>query len=619
MPPMGTNFAAEDGQVTEQLVDYYEERAKGGVGLIIVEASCMDFPLGQLISRQLRVDEDQHILGLSRLVERVHSHGAKIALQIAHGGRLARARAHQLQPVAPSAIPAPGRETPRELTVGEIGEIVLRFTKAAGRAKKAGFDAVELHGAHGYLFHQFFSRASNKRQDQYGGDLRGRARLHLEALKEVRQEVGPNYPVLSRVTATEYGIQDSITLEETCQLAALLEKAGLDAIDVSGFAYGFSHPIQRASGPHQPGFLVPLAEGVKRVVGIPVITVGRLDPELGEKALQEGKADLVAFGRSLIADPYLPSKAAKGRLEDIRYCTGCTKCRDALIAGGSIICEVNPALGREKAYRLAPAARPKRVVVVGGGVAGMEAAQVAAQRGHQVWLYEQGPSLGGQLLVAAKPPEKENLAKLNQHMIAQVNKLPVKLKLGERATPGVLESLKPEAVVLATGSRPVVPDIPGMGKLPVVQAVGVLEGKVKVGERVVVIGGELVGCETAEYLAERGKRVTVTRRSKEMATKMNPTPRQHLLRRLSEKGVTLLPGVKYEGITEKGLEIIDSDGKRRLLEADTIVLAAGAQANDELGKALEGKGAEIYRIGDCVEPRNIKEAIAEGYAIGRQL
>jgi len=583
MAPMVTSFGSSDGHVTEQTLGYYEERSKGGVGLIIVEGTCIDSPIGRLSQRQLVIDDDKCIPGLSDLAYTIQKHGATAAIQLLHAGGFTYSAVTGLQPVAPSAVPLPGRETPRVLTIEEISEITQRFARAAGRAKKAGFDGVEIHAAHDLLITQFLSSSFNKRQDDYGGSLANRARLLFEIITAIKGTVGQSYPVWCRVSARQYGIEEGITIEETQSVARMMEEAGAAAVHVSAFA------------PQKRGQLVRFAEAVKSVASIPVITVGRIDPVLGEGILAEGRADLIAIGRGLLADPYLPLKAAAGRLDDIAPCIACGTC----LAGGGpervgVSCAVNPALGKEREYALEPTAKPKKVAVIGGGPAGMEAARVAALRGHQVVLLEKAERLGGQLIVAAVPPYKSDIADLTQYLATQVHKAGVKLELGKEATASEVQMIAPDAVIMATGITPSIPEIPGIGREKVVMAEDVLAGRARVGEKVIVIGGEMVGCETAEFLAHAGKIVTITRRGPSMAAAMAPMIGQPLVGRLSAKGVTMLTGVKYEEVNDEDLVITTRDGERRTIPADTIVLAAGSGPNTKLLQQLDDRVPEVH-------------------------
>lgn len=625
MPAMGTNLATRDGYVTEQMKDYYEERAKDGVGLVIVEVTCIDPPAGKTIPCQLLADDDKFIPGLSELAGVIHRHGAKVALQLMHAGRAAKSKITHTQPVAPSAIPMPFAlgagyegEMPKELTVDEIKDLVGRFGKAAQRAKRAGFDGVEIHALGLYLVAQFLSSASNRRQDNYGGELKNRARFLLETIKAIKEAAGQNYPTWCRLTVREFGIEGGITLEEGQEVARRVQEAGADAIHVTVMAWGVS-PRARPPTAEPPGNMVPFAEAIKKVVTIPVIAVGRIDPELGEKVLQEGKADFIAIGKGLITDPELPKKVASGRIDEIRPCIGCLRCIDNILhKDGVVQCTVNAAAGKEREYELRPAEKSKEVLVVGGGPAGMEAARVAALRGHRVTLYEKQSKLGGQLLQAVVPPHKTNLVGLIDYLANQMARQGVKVNLGIEATPELIKEARPDVVLLATGVTPLIPQIPGIHRLNVVTARQVLEGE-EVGERVVIIGGEMVGCETAEFLAEKGRKVTIVEILADVATRVIAALRALLLSRLAARGVTILTGVKDEELTDRGLAITTKEGRKQLIEVDTVVLAAGAKPNKVLLQAMEGKIPEIHLIGDCVEPRDILEAMADAYHIGRRI
>lgn len=617
MPPMVTRYAADDGFVTERTRDYYEARARGGAGLIIVEATYVHRQ-GWAFPNQLGISDDKFIPGMRELVDVVHKHGAKIGIQIHHGGREAKSAVNGLQPVAPSPLPGMAGETPREMMVEEIAETVAYFADAAVRARTAGFDGVELHGAHGYLIDQFLSPNSNKRKDEYGGSVRNRACFLLEIIADVKEAVGDDYPVWCRMDGKEYGVE-GITLEDAQKTARLVQEAGLAAIHVS--AWGPESPVNRTTPTFTPVVIEDLAEGIKKVVSIPVIAVGRITPEDAERLLEEGKADLIAIGKAMLADPEWTNKVASGKTDDITPCIICNGCRDDLrnpkLVG--IRCSANATLGREKESDIVPAAKPKKILVVGGGPAGMEAARVAAMRGHQVTLWEKESRLGGQLVQAAIPPHKDRIAPLTKYLETQLQKLGVRIQLGKEATATAVAEFKPDAVVVATGIRPFVPDIPGLDKAQVVQAGDVLEEKVKVGNKVAIIGGELVGCETAEFLVDQGKQVTVMRRGSEMATSVGPSNRAFFLSRLLDKGATLLREVRYDGISAEGVIITTRDGEERTIEADTVVLAAGSVPDTALYDAIKDKVSEAYHIGDCVEPRTIRDAISEGFRTGQKI
>ena len=615
MPPMVTNFASEKGYVTQQTKDYYEARARGGISLIIVEATCIDASEGKTFSRQLLIDNDNFVTGMADLTEVIHRHGARAALQIHHGGRVASSEITGKKPVAPSPVPVPGGEMPRPLTGAEIAWLVTSFTQAAVRAKRAGFDGIEVHGAHGYLVSQFLSATSNKRDDQYGGSVENRTRFLLEILKAIRREVGREYPVWCRLSAIEFGVEDGITIEETIQVARMVEEAGADAIHVSVTGAGPSRTPPMAL---QPGRILPLAETVREAVSIPIIGVMKINPQLGESALREGKADFIAFGRALLADPDIPGKVSLARLDDIKPCIYCGNCSDTLyLSPDGINCTVNPALGIEREYRLTSATRSKKVIIVGGGPAGMEAARVTALRGHHVQLYEKELELGGQLLVAQIARYKQTIGDLTRYLSKSMENQDVEVHLATEVTPDLVAKETPDAVVLATGGSPLIPDIPGVDRDNVVLATDVLMNRAKVGDQVVIIGGELVGCEVAGFLVEAGKKVTLMRRGKELALKVSPSIRGPLLYYLSsEEKVTIMTGVQYRKITVDGVTIINREGRELFIEADTVVMAAGAKPNNELLPFLKERVSEVYAIGDCIEPRNIQAAMKEGYRIG---
>lgn len=621
MPPMGTGYAAEDGSVSQRLIDYHEARAIGGVGLIIVEVTAVDLQCKG--PHQPTLGDDRHLDSWRHLTETAHSHGAKIAAQLWHS-TIEYKEGKSLQ-VGPSSVKVPYRvmgvfgEPPHELTTDEIAERVQWFAAAARRAKDAGFDGVEIHGAHQYLVAAFLSSATNQRQDKYGGSVQNKARFLIDIIQAVRKTVGPDYPVWVRINAQEYGMENGVTIEETKQVVPMAVEAGAQAIHVSGYgagAYATTAPIADT-----PGFLVPLAEQVKSITDVPIIAVGRLDCNLGEQILQEGKADLISLGRRLMADPELPNKVAEGKLDEVKPCINCMECIERLASseGTGVMCTINPATGRERQYRIQPADKAKRVSVVGGGPAGMEAARIAAIRGHKVTLFEKGAKLGGLLNVAALPPHKDDILPWVNYLIRQLERAGVEVMLNTEATPALIAKGKPDAVVVATGGTPAMPDISGVDRPIVSTAQDVLSGKVRVGESVVIIGGGMVGCETGLYLAEQGKNVTIIEILKRMANDMFPMVRRRLMDGLRGKKVALLTSATCEEITNSGVTVTTSEGKREKLPADTIITAVGYQANNDLYRALQGKVPEIYCVGDSFQPRRITEAIDEGYRIGLSL
>jgi len=597
---------------------YYLERARGGVGTIIMAGTSVDaFATDDAWGRDGGVEV--FVNGIRPITDDIHRTGVKIGVQLWHGNIFPAGTGNPQdtrgEPVAPSAS-----SEKRELTIPEIGTIMTRFAQAFVNARKAGFDFAEVHGAHGYLACQFLSPATNKRSDRYGGGLTGRMRFGTECVAKIRAAVGDDYPIFYRIGAWE-DIPEGITTSDSAQFAAELEKAGVDVIDVS-LGTMTRQGLTASPGPEHPeGTLVPFAETIKRSVKVPVIAVGRFrTPEVAEAVLAQGKADMIAIGRQLIADPQWPEKATTGRAGDIVPCISCDTCFEPVRTGTNLRCSVNALAGREAELKIEPASKAKKVMVVGGGPGGMEAARVAAQRGHQVTLYERQKELGGQLILASVPPFKYELAHLKDYLVRQLEKNGVQLRLSVEVTPEIVEQEQPDVFISAIGPVSFTPDIPGVERNKVVTDLDVLSRKVDIKNKVVVIGGELSGCETADFLSEQGKKVTVVRRSLEMATGIPPDTRQALLNRLEKKGVVLMPGIKeYQEITEQGLFLVNKEGESQLLEADSIVLATGVTANDRLAKAVQGKVSEIYMVGDCADPGRISDAIRDGSHAGREI
>jgi len=622
MPPTGTNYAEKGGAIGQRTLDYYEARARGGVGLIIVEGSAPDPQ--RTVLYQASLGDDNLIPRWQKVTDAAHKYNARIAIQIMHS-TMENWDGKAVQ-VGPSPVIVPARfmgtpgNPPHELTEQEIAERIGWFAAAARRARLAGFDGVEIHGAHQYLVAAFLSSATNQRKDKYGGSVENKARFLVEIIRAIGEEAGQDFPVWVRINAREWGVEDGITIEETKQVVPLVVEAGAQAIHVSG--YGVGAYITSAPIADTPGFLVPLAEQVKRLTNVPVIAVGRLDLELGERILEEGKADLIAIGRRLMADPDLPNKTAEGRLGEITPCTGCMECIDRLFfdAGGEgVSCVVNPTLGRESEYQIKPVSKAKNVVIVGGGPAGMQAAIVAAQRGHKVTLFEKDTKLGGQLNIAALPPFKGDILPWIDYLVSQLEKAGVKVKLNTDTTAEMVIEGNPDAVVIATGGIPLMPEIPGIDKSNVVAAQDVLSGKAKAGQNVVIIGGGMVGCETGHYLVEQGRTVTIIEILRRMANDMFPMTRRRLIDGLRRKKVTLLASATCEEIKEGVVKVNTAEGKQETIPADTVIIAVGYKANDHLCKALEGNVPEIYCIGNSSEPRRILEATSEGYRTGLAL
>ena len=611
MPPMQVNV----GFRSQRAQAYHAERARGGTGAIIVAATSVD---------QFILDEAwgktggaaRFVSGAALVANAVHEAGAKVGIQLWHGNHYPSGIG-MYSTAGEAVAPSPTKDM-RELTPDEIHAIVHKFALAAAAARMAGYDFVELHGAHGYLPCQFFSPASNQRSDEYGGSLEGRMCFGLECVHAMRAAVGEDYPIFYRLGVWEDN-PEGIKLEEGIEFAVALEKASVDVLDISVGSLAEAGFAASPGPDRSPGTFVYLAAAVKARVEVPVIAVGRINSlDLAESVLADGKADLIAIGRQLIADPFWPEKAASGCIGDIVPCLSCNTCLDTALATGELRCAVNFSFGKEAEHILAPADARKKVLVVGGGPAGMEAAITLAKRGHHVTLWEREKRLGGQLALASVPPHKSEVAQLSNYLASQLNKSGVSISLGTEATVALIEEMKPDAVVVATGIRPILPRIPGIDNAKVVLSSDVLAGKTVVGENVAIIGGELVGCETADYLVDKGKYVTVMRRGETFATKVNSLARDNLLARLKRKGVTLMPRVKYDEITDKGLTIT-KDGEKQTIPADTIVVAAGAAPEVSLVEALQARGLTVHAIADCVSPGNIADALRDGAQVGREI
>ncbi|GAB4534734.1 MAG: FAD-dependent oxidoreductase [Anaerolineae bacterium] len=612
---MGNRYPTFGGKVTDRLVRYYLEMAQGGVGLIIVQFACVT-PGGRSSHYPLGIWDDNQIPGLQRLTKAIHKAGTPVLIQLAHAGAMGISAITGTQPVGPSPVPCFNREVPRELSIAEIQSLVDAFARAAGRAMEAGFDGVELHMAHGYLLQEFLSPLTNRRSDEYGGDLKGRLRFPLEVLKSVRQVVGDETPIFCRLCVDE-AVPGGLVSEEGVRIAQALEKAGADAIDVTGGGAETFHVSVPSQADPPGGRLLPLAAAVKQVVKVPVIAVGKLhDPVIMERVLREGQADLIAVGRGLIADPALPRKALEGRLDDIRPCLVCNapECHGRTLRQLSMGCVVNPVVGREESYQLHPAKQRRSILVIGGGPAGLEAARVAALRGHEVALFEKEPHLGGQFYLAGQSPHKQRHLALIDYYARQLAKMNVHIGLETAMDLSSVQALAPEVVIVATGARPLLGQLPGLGEGSLT-AWDVLAGA-PVGERVVIVGGGSVACDAAEYLAARKHQVTILEMLPEIAHDMAAWTRRLTLERLVAQDVEVLLECKALEF-DSGRLTYDRGGIHEILEGvDSVVLAIGAVSYDPLSASLRAAGFNPLLIGDCVKPANAAIAIRQGYEIG---
>jgi len=612
MAPMLTCYT--DGEyISDRLIHFLAARAKGGAGLIVTEVAHVN-PLGRLEPNEIAIYDDKFLPGLQKLTDAIHDQGSKIAIQIGHGGHRCHERTIGTQPVSASVVTGIWGEEPRELSIDEIKDIVTDFVSAAVRSQQAGFDGVEVHCAHGYLIRQFLSPLTNKRTDEYGGDLEGRARFACEIMEAIKQKVG-DYPVWFRINGDEF-LEGGQTLDDAVLISRMLEERGADAVSVSAGTY---ESPQWTCQPLflEPGCILHLSERIKQEVDIPVIGVGKLNtPELAETALLEDKADFIALGRALIADAEFPVKASEGRANEIRRCIADNVCMDDLIFKG-LGCTVNAEVGNEKEYRIQSATDIKNVLIAGGGPGGMEAARVAALRGHRVTLCEKSGVLGGQLNLADKPPFKEEFSEITSYLSGQIEKLGVNIQLNRLVTPEVIEELKPEVVICATGANPIVPDLKGSTNSMVVTAFEVLAGEADVGEKVVVIGGGRVGVEVSEFLAEKGKKVVIVEMQKRIGKGIGLSLSMFYMGRLKELGVTMMPKTRLLEITDEEV-MVENEDKIITLESDTVVLAVGAEPDNTLENRVNDQ-IQLFAIGDCVEPRNMIDTIAEAAKVAREI
>lgn len=642
MLAMHLAFATEDGFSTDRLKNFYIERAKGGAGLLMIGMAYVD-TAGKGQGLSLDIYDDKYIPGLREVAEACKVHGSRVFLQLSHQGATALPQLTGQQSVSSSAITTRKSDMlPRELTIAEIHEAVDKFGEAAKRTKEASFDGIEVVASTNTLINQFLSPITNKRTDEYGGELKNRMRFLLEVNESVRGRVGDDYPLSYRIVGDEL-MEGGNGLAEAVQIAQELEKVGADVINVNLSWHEVPVPQIAMSVPR--GAYTYTARAVKEAVNTPVIATGRInDPILVDKLIGDGVTDFAGMGRALIADPELPNKAREQRFDDIRPCIACGQgCFDIAIFHRPLTCLGNAAVGREEECRITKAKEPKKVMVIGAGPGGLEAARVATLRGHKVSLYDKKLELGGMLNLAAIIPGREEIGNLVNYLITQVKKLGVDVRLGIEVTSALIEKEKPDVVIVATGSNPVVPDIPGVGGNNTVAANEVLAGKVETGKRVVIVGGSGVGCDVALYLARKGtvdaetcfflagvgavdldtmlslnrkgtKDITIVEMLPKLARGIGISTRWTIMRALREVGVSMVSSAKVERITDKGV-IAEIDGEEKFIEADTVVIAVGHRSEGRLLEELRAKAPEVYGIGDCVEPRTALEAIREAYDV----
>jgi 2,4-dienoyl-CoA reductase (NADPH2) len=669
----GTFFPSGDKEepMNDKVKWFYESIARGGIGLLIVESPIIDYPIGARRKNRLRIDGDKYIDGLRELTEIIHKYGCPTFMQMNHDGPWQMKGfdppgGSTYKPVAASPVSINSEtdlhnDVPRELTIPEIEEIISKFASAAVRAQKAGFDGVDINASSSHLLHNFLSPFWNKRQDIYGGTLENSARFLVSIIKEIKSRLGKDFPVSVTINGIEIGriigFEDSqcLTADDAKGIARMVQAAGADAIMVRSLWLGkhiscflpdtiFYPELPECSAPYSKKFdwsrwgagaQVPLAASIKKVVSIPVIAVGRLDADLGEKVLREGKADFIGMTRRILADPDYPNKVAEGRLDDIAPCTACNTCLEE-----NRRCRINAAHGSDEQYLIKPAEKKKKVLVVGGGPAGMEAARVLALRGHEVTLYEKTHKLGGMLPLASMVRELEiqDMMVLPRYLETQITKLGVNVRLGQDFDASFIERDKPDVVILATGGIHEVPDIPGINKSIVTDSAD-LQRKLNVylklmkpntlrwltkywmpiGKRVVIIGVGKQGLELGVFLVKRHRKVTIVDTVEPFAGIRKSLMDKLLLSWFSKKEVPLITSVRSLEITNQGLNLVTKEGDKLTIEADSIIPTLPLKSNTALLKSLEGKVPEIYAVGDCYQAGLIADAIGSSWRIARKV
>ena len=653
MSAMDLGFTTE-GSINKRFIDFYVERARGGVGLIVV-GGCYPEMTGKVWKSIIGLDKDEYIHGLRKLTDTIHKYDTKIAAQILHGGRSASSFFSKTHPVSPSSLSHINiKQRPHALTIPEIKKVIDGYVAATVRVKKGGFDAVEIHGGMGYLINQFLSRATNKRKDKYGGSLNNRIRFAKEIVVAIKEKVGKRYPVIFRLSGEDF-VEDGLKIDESVEIAKELEKAGVDAFNVSPGWHESRTPIMLMSIPRMS--YIFLSEKIKDNVNVPVIGSVRInDLALAEDVIDNNQSDIVSIGRPLIADPELPKKYKRKQFEDIRRCIACNQgCFDSLLGFKSISCLYNVRAGRESELKIKKAKKKKKVMIIGGGPGGMEAARVAALRGHDVHLFEKTDVLGGQLRYAYIPPGREEIVNVISFLENQIKKLNVNIELSKKVDTVTINKLKPDVVIAATGGVPLIPKITGIKEKNVVVAEDVFDNRVKVGKDVVIIGGGTIGCEIALHTAKMGamdpevacfllknkvidgdKAVELTSKGKrnitilEMKNKIGGrfgiSTRWVIMKQIVDAGINSITGIKVKNMSTKSIKEKDKvcityedDKKDIKIFADTVIIAAGYKSNQDPTKKLNGKIDELYRIGDCVEVRTALEAIHEGFEVGLRI
>lgn len=619
VPPMGNNFANPDGTWSDQSVAYYAERAKGQFGLITIEATVVHHGAKGGPKKPCLYD-DSSIESLKKITDACHAQGAKVSIQLQNAGPEGNAKNAGAPIEAASAIPSVyGKDTPVEVPTEKVYELVKGYGDAAERAMKAGADAVEIHMAHGYLVNSFISPRTNKRVDEFGGNFENRMRFPRLIVEEVKRRVGGKVAILARINSSDE-VEGGDDVHDSAAIAAYLEDCGVEGLHVSRAVHIKDEYMWAPTAVHA-GFSADLVTEIKRAVSIPVITVGRYtEPYYAELLLREGRADLVAFGRQSLADPHMPEKAMNDNLEDLVPCIACLQgCVANMYKGEPICCLVNPFLGHEaKGYPKAE--KSKKVMVIGGGVAGMCAAFVAAERGHDVSLYESTDKLGGNMRLAAYPPGKGDITNMIRSYIVRCEKAGVKIHMNTTVDLEMVKAEKPDAVIVSTGSRTLILPIEGIENPAIIHGSDLLDGKRAAGKKVLVVGGGMVGCETAAFLGEQQHDVTVIEYRDTVGADVIHEHRVFLMEDFKNYGIKEITGAKVCKFFDDGVEYESSDGSRHEVRGfDSVVLSMGFKNYNPFAEQLEELGQEVYVVGDATRARRALDATKEAYAAAMQI
>ena len=620
VPPMGNNFANTDGTLSECSLAYYQSRAKGGFGLITIESTVV-YKEAKGGPRKPCLFSDETVDSFRKVADACHEYGAKVSIQLQHAGPEGNSALTGYPLKAASAMPAAcGREVPEAVSNEEIYRIIECYGDAARRAQQAGIDMVEVHCAHGYLVSTFISERTNHRTDEFGGCFENRMRLPRLIIENIRRKTGGNLPILCRINASDE-VEGGLSVQDAAAVAAYLEEeCGVDALNVTR-AVHLRDEFMWAPGVTHGGFNADLVTEIKRAVSVPVIAVGRFtEPQYAELLVKQGRADLIAFGRQSIADPDLPNRARTGQLESMMPCIGCLLgCVPNMFAGKPVSCAVNPCVGREA--ELLPAEVAKKVVVVGGGPAGLYAAYLCALRGHEVVLLEKNAELGGSFRIASFPTGKGQISTAIRAMIVRCEQAGVDIRLNTEVTKEVLGELGADAIILATGSTPLILPIPGLAESGYVTAQDLLLGKGTVGKKVLVVGGGMVGCEASEYLAERGHEVAIIEMKDVIAADVVPENRKFMFANFARNHVKLQPGAKVGQFYTDGVDYTMADGTEGSLRGfDSVVLAMGTRKYDPLSEAVAGAAPQVIVIGEALKsPGNAVVVTADAFEAAKAI